>query len=78
MFTRARETGVWKYRIDHHEESLIFDRVMLSFVPSVAATVLGSCDFSRLDVVMDVGGGQGVLLVAILPRNPLQRGILFE
>jgi len=77
-FTRAHGTGVWQYRIDHPEESLIFDRAMSSFVPAVAAAVLAAYDFSRFDVVMDVGGGQGALLAAILARNPSQRGILFD
>lgn len=77
-FAHAHGTGVWQYRIDHPEESLIFDRAMSSFVPAVAAAVLAAYDFSRFEVVMDVGGGQGALLAAILLRNPLQRGILFD
>ncbi|AWC24176.1 Multifunctional cyclase-dehydratase-3-O-methyl transferase TcmN [Aminobacter sp. MSH1] len=77
-FAHAHGTGVWQYRIDHPEESLIFDRAMSSFVPAVAAAVLAAYDFERFEVVMDVGGGQGALLAAILSRNPLQRGILFD
>ncbi|MEO5326579.1 methyltransferase [Mesorhizobium sp. CC13] len=77
-FAHAHGTGVWQYRIDHPEESGIFDRAMSSFVPAVAAAVLAAYDFSRFDVVMDVGGGQGALIAAILARNPRQRGILFD
>ncbi|WP_432283604.1 methyltransferase [Aminobacter sp. BA135] len=77
-FAHAHGTGVWQYRIDHPEESLIFDRAMSSFVPAVAAAALAAYDFGRFDVVMDVGGGQGALLAAILARNPSQRGILFD
>lgn len=77
-FEHAHGTGVWQYRIDHPEESLIFDRAMSSFVPAVAAAVLAAYDFGRFDVIMDVGGGQGALLAAILARNPPQRGILFD
>ena len=35
-------------------------------------------DFSGLTTVVDVGGGRGALLAAILKRNPHLRGILFE
>lgn len=77
-FAHVHGTGVWQYRIEHPEESLIFDRAMSSFVPAVAAAVLAAYDFSRFEVVMDVGGGQGALLAAILSLNPLQRGILFD
>ena len=77
-FAHAHGTGVWQYRIDHPEESGIFDRAMSSFAPAIAAAVLAAYDFSRFDVVMDVGGGQGALIAAILARNPRQRGILFD
>lgn len=77
-FAHAHGIGVWQYRIDHPEESLIFDRAMSSFVPAVATAVLAAYDFGCFDVIMDVGGGQGALLAAILARNPPQRGILFD
>lgn len=77
-FAHAHGTGVWQYRIDHPEESVIFDQAMSSFVPAVAAAVLAAYDFGGFDVVMDVGGGQGALIAAILARNPRQRGILFD
>jgi O-methyltransferase domain/Dimerisation domain len=45
-----------------------------AFAPSVAA----NCDFANAHTVVDVGGGQGILLVEILHRHPHLRGILFE
>ena len=77
-FAHAHGTGVWQYRIDHPEESVIFDRAMSSFVPALAAAVLTAYDFGGFELVMDVGGGQGALLAAILAQNPSQRGILFD
>ena len=35
-------------------------------------------DFSRFDTVVDVGGGMGGLLVAVLRDNPQLRGVLFD
>jgi O-methyltransferase domain len=35
-------------------------------------------DFSALTTVVDVGGGRGALLAAILTHNPHLRGILFD
>lgn len=77
-FAHAHGKGVWQYRIDHPEESVIFDRAMSSFVPALAAAVLAAYDFSGFELVMDVGGGQGALLAAILAHNQSQRGILFD
>ncbi len=55
-----------------------FDATMaertLAFAPSVAARY----DFAGLRTVADIGGGQGVLLAAILRAHPHLRGILFE
>ena len=37
-----------------------------------------SYDFSRFSAVVDVGGGRGALLEALLAANPGMRGILFD
>jgi hypothetical protein len=42
------------------------------------AAVLAACDFSGAGTVVDVGGGQGGLLAAILGRYPQARGVLFD
>ncbi|RWP26359.1 methyltransferase [Mesorhizobium sp.] len=77
-FRHAHGKGVWEYRAEHPEESVIFDRAMTAMSRGVAAAVLAAYDFRRFSVVMDVGGGQGALLAEILRRNPGQRGILFD
>jgi hypothetical protein len=43
-----------------------------------AKAVLAAYDFSRFHSLVDVGGGQGVLLSAILAANPGMTGILFD
>src|SRR5579862_2221511 len=45
-----------------------------AFAPSLAA----GYDFAGLGTVADIGGGQGILLAAILRAHPHLRGILFE
>jgi hypothetical protein len=42
--------------------------------PAVAAAY----DFSTFNTIVDVGGGTGNLLAAILTRNAGPRGVLFE
>jgi hypothetical protein len=42
------------------------------------AAVVGAYDFSGLRLVVDVGGGRGATLAAILRANPSLRGILFD
>ena len=40
--------------------------------------MLAAYDFSSIRTLVEVGGGQGALLVAILHANPAMRGILFD
>jgi hypothetical protein len=42
------------------------------------AAVVTAYDFSGLRLVVDVGGGRGATLAAILQGNPSLRGILFD
>jgi len=42
------------------------------------AAIVAAYDFSAADCVMDVGGGEGSLLRAILTAHPQLRGVLFE
>jgi hypothetical protein len=60
------------------DRAAAFDAAMsertAAFAPSVAATY----DFSDMRTVVDLGGGQGTLLAAILHRHPHLQGVLFE
>jgi precorrin-6B methylase 2 len=40
--------------------------------------VLSAYDLSRFGTIVDVGGGQGAFLVAVLASHPDMRGILFD
>ena len=51
---------------------------MTSFNVAVAEEIVAAYDFSRFGRIVDVGGGQGLLLAAILRRNPSARGLLFD
>ncbi len=66
----------WEYRAAHPEESAIFDAAMTGL--SLAEAVARSYDFSGIGVLVDVGGGKGALLAAVLAANPALRGILFD
>jgi phospholipid N-methyltransferase len=44
----------------------------------VASVVAEAYDFSKFKTICDVGGGQGVLLKAILNKTPAANGILYD
>jgi hypothetical protein len=68
----------WEYREAHPEANAVVNQAMTELAVGVVDAVVESCDFSAIDVLVDVGGGEGVLLAAILAANPTLRGILFD
>jgi hypothetical protein len=56
----------------------VFNAGMAGNSPAHARLVAVTYDFSRMSLVVDVGGGRGRLLATILERYPRLRGILFE
>ena len=60
------------------EAASLFNRAMVSLTRSVAATVADAVDFAGVGRIVDVGGGLGELLTAVLRAHPLMRGVLFD
>jgi hypothetical protein len=71
-------TDAWTYRMQHRDEQAVFDSAMTGNSRSEAQAVLEAYDFSRFGCVVDIGGGQGLLLKTILLACPASRGILFD
>jgi hypothetical protein len=77
-FRRIHGTDVWSYRSRHPEESAIFDRAMTSLSRRATAALLRSYDFGRFRSIVDVGGGSGALIAALLGAHPNLQGVLFD
>lgn len=60
------------------EEAAIFDAFMQHSPDDRHAAVAEAYDFSQAGIVVDVGGGNGALLAAVLAANPKPRGILLD
>lgn len=60
------------------EERAIFDAAMGELARTVAAAVASAYDFSAFRTIVDVGGGSGALLVALLERHGALRGIVLD
>jgi O-methyltransferase/methyltransferase family protein len=59
-------------------QSKIHDDAMRSFSASHAAAIVAAIDLRQARLVIDVGGGTGELLAAILAANPDLRGVVFD
>ena len=77
-FRLEHGTDPWSYRQTHPEEIQIFNRAMNSVSGQVADSVAATYDFSKFRTIVDVGGGGGALIAAILDRHPSVRAVLFD
>lgn len=69
---------VFEYFAQHPQASQLFNQAMTSFATNLHRTVLSVYDFSRFHTLVDVGGGQGSLLMGILGHTPTLKGVLFD
>lgn len=56
----------------------LFDAAMTSLSDLAQGAILEAYSFAELSTLIDVGGGRGRLLAAILARHPHLRGVLFD
>jgi hypothetical protein len=77
-FEHVHGMSKWQYNQQHPAEGAIFDQVMAGARPARIAALVAAYDFSTSCVVVDVGGGRGQLLAAILGQHSKLRGILYD
>lgn len=77
-FERVHGAPLFAWLADHPDEAAAFNRRMVVATTGTAAAVLDAYDFSRHRVVVDLGGGLGVFLAAVLRAHPHLRGRLFD
>jgi hypothetical protein len=68
----------WDWRAVHPEENAIFNAAMTGLSAGMVESIVAAYDFSQIRAIVDVGGGEGALLSAILAANPHMRGIVFD
>lgn len=64
------------YLAQHPEAGAVFDAAMATSEPHHA--VVAAYDFSKISTLVDVGGGKGILLAAILQANPQLHAVLCD
>jgi hypothetical protein len=71
-------TGPFEYFAKNPELSAIFNDAMTGFSATVIPAVLEAYDFSGITTLVDVAGGHGGALTAVLQKYPALKGILFD
>jgi hypothetical protein len=76
-FEHVFGTQVFDYFARHPDAAQVFDAAMTSRSSTEDPAVAGAYKDLR-GTIVDVGGGRGSLMAALLHRNPEARGILFD
>lgn len=77
-FNRMFGVGWFAYVERHPETAAIFNSAMTGWMAQLSAAVVQAYDFSRFGTIIDVGGGHGALLIAILNAFTGARGVVFD
>jgi hypothetical protein len=77
-FPRVNALEVFPYYAEHPESAKPFNRAMLESSEVVSAAVTAAYDFSKFRRIVDVGGGHGGLLKAVLGVAPDAHGVIFD
>jgi hypothetical protein len=60
------------------DQDAVFNRAMAETTLAAAAGIAAACDLDGRRLLVDVGGGSGTLIAALLGAHPGLRGILFD
>lgn len=70
--------GGFQHFAEHPEEAVNFNNAMTDLSLGDGPAVAAAYDFSQFKHLVDVGGGMGALLAAILEKSPALKGTLFD
>ena len=77
-FEALRGQPLFAWLADNPEEGARFQRMMVEVHSPETPAIVAAYDFSQFQHIVDVGGGHGMLLSAILAAHPGMRGTLFD
>jgi ubiquinone/menaquinone biosynthesis C-methylase UbiE len=77
-FEHVFGTGFFQHLDRHPDNARMFLEAMNCCASLYNEAIVASYDFSRFGKIIDVGGGEGKLVTAILKANPETRGVLYD
>ncbi len=77
-FNKVYGAPIFNYIPTHPELGPVFDAGMTSMNFYETAAMLDAYDFTGINVLADIGGGNGSVISAVLERYPNMKGILFD
>ena len=78
VIPELRGKPIFEYLSGEAELGAIFNSAMTNVSEFATLPLIAAYDFNAYDTIIDVGGGHGRLLAAILETAPNSRGVLFD
>jgi hypothetical protein len=77
-FEKVHNQQLFDYLAQHPEDGSLYNEAMAGLTSQEPAAVVAAYDFSPFNTIIDVGGGTGNMIAAVLTRHPGLRGVLFD
>jgi SAM-dependent methyltransferase len=77
-FEKVYGMPLFDYLAQNPEQGQLFDQAMVGVHGRETAAMLDAYDFSSIDTLADIGGGNGSLLAAVLQKYPDMKAVLFD
>lgn len=75
---KAQGMSSFEYFQKNAEAGKVFNAAMTNFTRAIIPAVVEAYNFSRINKLVDIAGGHGLLLAGILKANPHLQGVLFD
>ena len=69
---------IFDWLSEHAEQAKIFDAAMTGFHGPETQAMIDGYDYAGINTLVDVGGGNGTVLAAVLKKYPAVKGILYD
>ena len=70
--------GIWQFFDENPSNAKVFNQAMTDFTHAIDQALLKAYDFGKFKHIVDVGGGHGAVLAAILKAHPRVSGTVFD
>jgi hypothetical protein len=77
-FSRVHGESLFAHMRTRPDVADVFDKAMSEVAQQVLVPAVNAYDFSPFRTIVDVGGGHGAILAAVLAASPKARGVLYD
>jgi hypothetical protein len=70
--------GSFEYLAANPDQGVIFDEAMAEITRLVTHALISAYDFSQFSTIIDVGGGNGAMMAAVVGATANLRGVVFD